>query len=289
MNVAEAYIKYKKQLIIIISGLSGCGKSMLAQDISSDFKIPIIKQREFYKKDYDLKVDLHNGKTVINWHTDDSIDWDLLNERIESDKGKGLILTGLAFPPDKLKFKTDYHFHVSLSKQNCLERRKKIIEEKKDKYPEAYEEIEDGTAKLVMNKLIFPYYLETLKNGVINKFLNGNKLSRSEMYDTAFDILISIIEKYLYKDMKQSKNVQRQSTNEYSSMNIPKNDTNNNTDNNTDISSTSSPITQSTDPLENVVHDDKDDTSSYEIEDSNEMGAEAGTHVVEQSVGFSYV
>ena len=37
VNVVEAYIKLNSQLIILISGFSGSGKTLLAKNIEKDF------------------------------------------------------------------------------------------------------------------------------------------------------------------------------------------------------------------------------------------------------------
>jgi uridine kinase len=56
MNVAEVYNKYNTQLIIIISGLSGSGKTELANNISKLFKIKMIpKLNKIHKLSIKLK------------------------------------------------------------------------------------------------------------------------------------------------------------------------------------------------------------------------------------------
>ena len=42
MNILEAYIKYNGQLIIFISGLTGCGKTKLAKKLAFDYKCKIL-------------------------------------------------------------------------------------------------------------------------------------------------------------------------------------------------------------------------------------------------------
>ena len=205
MNVIEAYIKYHGQLIILVSGLSACGKTILAQNLSSDFKIPMIKQREFYKKDYNKTVKLSTDKEIIEWDSNDAIDWDKLNDKIAKEGMNGIVLVGTAFPKDKITFRPEYHFHVSVSKQNCLDQRGKVLEENKDKYPQEYEEFKDGTAKLVMDEVTYPYYKKSIEESIINKFFNSNKFSQNEMTGQAFDMVIELIEKFLYKDRKNDK------------------------------------------------------------------------------------
>lgn len=199
MNVVEAYMKFNGQLIILISGLSGCGKNALAKSISKDFSIPLISRNDYRKEGYDNKFTLKNGKEIINWNTDDSIDWDKLNKEINELKKSGIVISGFGFPKDKLKFKTDFHLHVSISKQNCLAKRKQYLEKHKEKYPDEYEEFQSGQAKLKLNQLTIPYYQETVKNSIITKFLNSNERSEDKVYDEAFETIINRIQEFLTK------------------------------------------------------------------------------------------
>lgn len=197
MNIVEAYIKFNGQLIIIISGLSGCGKRKLAEYISDDFNIKLLKQSNFKIKDYDENIELKSGRKVVNWYTNDAYDWNALNEAINENKNKGVIIEGMSFPKDKLNFMTDIHLHLSISKQNCYEKKKILIEKQKDKYPKRYEDLESGHIKLKFNQIILPYYFNSLKESVITKFINGNDLSDEKIYDSAFDIIIEFIQKFI--------------------------------------------------------------------------------------------
>ena len=199
MNVLEVYLKVHGQLIIVISGLSACGKSVLANNLSSVLKIPIIKQKEFYKTDYDVKIKLPNDVEVIKWDSDDAIDWNKLNNKIKEAGKTGVILTGTTFPQELIKFEPIYHFHIIVSKQHCLEQRMEILEKNKDKYEDEYKRIEDGTEKLIMNKLTYPYYKESREKNKIDKYYNIHEMEQDDIYSDAFDVLINKLEDYLYK------------------------------------------------------------------------------------------
>lgn len=202
MNIVEAYIKFKKQLLIFISGLPGCGKMELAKNISDDFNIKLIDQFDYYKTNYSVTTTLPDETKLINWYTDDAIDWDHFNEDINEMKKDGLIVVGISFPTDKMNTTPDYHIHLNISKQLCMEKRTEFLEKHKDepKFKEDYDLIGTQTEKLKMNQLIYPYYLDSIKNAKINKFLNINELTYDQVYDTAFDLLIDMINKYLKHD-----------------------------------------------------------------------------------------
>ena len=203
MNIVEAYTKLKGQLVILVSGLPGCGKTMVGKKISKDFNIDYIDQFDYYVKDYDKKVKLPDGSEILNIYNNDAMDWNKLNKDVNSKKKEGVVVYGVAFPNDKLDFVPDYHVHMSISKKECLDRQKSYLEKNKDKYPEEWKDIESGKERLKMNQLIYPYYLETVKESKINKFININNLDDSKAYDSAFDIIISYIQFFLDSDAGQ--------------------------------------------------------------------------------------
>lgn len=212
MNIVEAYIKFKGQLLIFVSGLSGCGKTYVAKNIARDLKIKIIDQFDYYKKDYINKTTLQDGTEINNWHTDEAIDWDLLNEDINTFKKDGLVVSGFALKENNISSKDDIHIHLNITKQNCIVRRKEYLEKNKDKYKTEYENIDSPIEKLKMNQIIYPYYLESTKLSKINKFINMNILSEEEAYDDVFNSIIKLISEYLYKPHTEKTNKHNYST-----------------------------------------------------------------------------
>ena len=204
MNIIEAYIKYKGQLLIFISGLSGCGKLTLGNTISETLNLKLIDQFNYYKKDYDETITLQDGSTLVNWYTDSAVDWDKFNDDISNYKKSGLIVVGFSLSDKLITSKSDYHFHLNIPKHICIDKRKAYLEENKSDHEEEYKLVGSSVDKLIMNQLIYPYYLETIKNSKINKFINvGNKdtneiMSEDEIFDMAFDIIINHIKAYLY-------------------------------------------------------------------------------------------
>tara|TARA_Y100000780_G_scaffold231670_1_gene258027 strand:- start:2975 stop:3577 length:603 start_codon:yes stop_codon:yes gene_type:complete len=194
-NIVEAYIRINKQLIILVSGVSGCGKTSLAKDIERDFNLKFIDQYDFFKKDYNETYKLSTGEEIINWYTEDAIDWDKMNETIINNADKGVIVTGVSFPIEKLNFKTDYHIFVGRPKQECLRKRSEYIAKFSNRYK--YENNNPNFEKIKFNKLEFPFVLQSQKKANIDKFINGENLSSVEVYDIAFDFLINSIQKSL--------------------------------------------------------------------------------------------
>lgn len=200
MNIIEAYIKFKKQLLIFISGLPGCGKLSLAKNIAKDFNLKLIDQTDYYKQDYDEKSTLPDGTFVINWYSDNAIDWDKLNDDIEKFKKDGLIVVGISLLEDKIKSTVDFHMHLNISKQVCMEKRKEFLEKNKDKdkYHQEYKLIGTPLEKVIMNQFIYQYYLDSTKKSKINKFINITEMNDFQVYDDAFNKIIAFITEYLY-------------------------------------------------------------------------------------------
>ena len=199
MNVVEAYIKFKGQLIILVSGLPGCGKTILSKRIARDFKLTHLEESSFYKQDYDTKTTLQDNTELINLYTDDAIDWPKLNQALETNK-LGVVLSGISLSVDKIIVKPDYHISLVISKQKCIEKRHNYLTEHQTEYPEEFALIGSIQEKLKLNQLILPYYFESREKSKIDLTIQGTELTDSQIYDQAFDSLIKFIENYLYHE-----------------------------------------------------------------------------------------
>lgn len=212
MNIIEAYIKFKQQLIIIISGISGCNKTSLAKKLSKELGLKLINQNDYLNPDYNVIVMLPNDTKIINWHNDDAVLWDKFNDDIIN--STGAIVSGFSFPVDKLKFIPDYHIHITITKQSCIKKRQEFLKKHKDdpKYVTEFNEIGTPIENYKFNQLAYPYYMESVKNMKVNKFINANKLSNDEIINDAWNSIISFVQKYIdsfnetqYWNWKESK------------------------------------------------------------------------------------
>ena len=203
MNVVEVYIKVNNSLVIFISGLSGTGRTTLAQNISRDFKLPIINLNKFCIKDYNKTVKLPDGTDIVNWDSDDIYDWSAINQRIKDMQHNGVIVVGTVFPTDKLSVKADFHIHIKLAKQNLISRRTRFMEDHKEDCHDLYELNKSDKGLMILNNVTLPYYYESLKRTVITKYISANdyaELDKDEynakIYDESFDYLIGSITKF---------------------------------------------------------------------------------------------
>jgi len=198
MNIIEAYIKFKGQLIIVISGISGCNKTSIAKKVSKNFKIKYINQINYYKEDITDKTVLPNNETIINWYNDDAINWNKFNNDIDTHKKNGIVISAFTLPKEKISFNIDYNIHVVISKKKCMDKINKYIKKQIEKNPEEYDLVNFTTEKLKMNQLIYPYYLQSRENMKINKFINAIEKSTTDLWDEIWDILIyDFIQKYV--------------------------------------------------------------------------------------------
>lgn len=199
MNIVEAYIKFNKQLIIIISGLSGSRKTELSSNISKDFKIKQINIETYCIEKNDRIIELSNKVSVSDWDDVDTYDWDTINERVNKYKSEGVVISGPYFPSNKLDFQPDFHIHIKVPKQMIIETRRKYIQENPEKCKELVKHINTPIELLMINKITYPHYLDYLKLSKIDKYLNVEELDIDKMYDQIIDFLFDVIQKFLDK------------------------------------------------------------------------------------------
>jgi uridine kinase len=209
MNIVEAYIKFNKELIILLSGLSGSGKSSVASMVSDDFKIKKIDIESYCIKDNDKTVMLtdENGNKleVTDWDHIDAYDWNKINEEVNKHKENGVIVCGPYFPTTVLKFKPSFHIDIKLSKQILIEKRHKYIKEHLKECP-FFEKIYDTPFERIMiNKITYSHYVEYRQLSKINHMIDVNDISKTpeDIYDNVFDFLIEKIQEYINESNKR--------------------------------------------------------------------------------------
>jgi cytidylate kinase len=243
MNIIEVYSKYKNGIIILFSGLEGSGKHIVATNIADKFNMEILNTNNFIKKDYtNLKtIDKDNNIQVNDIDNIDAYDWKLINEKVDEYinnifNGKnGIIIISRSFVDSLLNFKYNFHINVKISKNTFIEKREEYVRIHPEK------NIDIKTEYLIINKLIFPQYIEYLEKTHVDKYLNANTLSTEELFDQTFDYLIYEINKFL-KDNKIQvdiflKKLKNGTKNMNNNININNDNINvdNNMDNNMDV------------------------------------------------------
>lgn len=195
VNIVEKYIQNKDQLIILISGFSGSGKTLLAKNIERDFKLNFLNLNDFYKKDYINIVDLGNNIKVNDWDNSDAVDWDSFNSKVK--ELKNVVVSGFGFPNDLINFKPDFHIYLRISKQKLIENRNKFLEENADN---PLNEIKDSrTELLILNNLSYKHYMENKEKSTYTFNMDVTEKTPETTYDEIFNYIIKEIEKSVYK------------------------------------------------------------------------------------------
>jgi len=206
-TILDIYLEKYKQLIIVISGMSGSHKSEIAENISKVLNCKHINQNNYINIDFKEVVEI-NDKKINMWDSDDAINWNDFNNKVNEiiDENKIIVLSGISFNKEKINFKIDFHIHLKLSKQLLLEKRQEFLEKHaKDPQYETMINIDDEIKKILFNKYTFPYYLQTTENAIINKFLNINDMDTIDIIKHTFNMIINFIENKIYStrsDMK---------------------------------------------------------------------------------------
>ncbi len=208
MNIVEAYIEQNKQCVILMSGFSGSGKSLIAKSLMKDINksksekskdFTFINLNDFLKSEseYNVTVDV-SGIKIVDWDSPDAVDWVKFNEEVDKNKKTGVIISGFAFPKDKLNFTVDFHIHFKISKDELIKNRHEFTQEKLDDKTSRIGEIGEEMEKKILNKITFPHYLKSLENSIITKFFVVNYGEIKKTYDDTFDYMMAMIKKKLH-------------------------------------------------------------------------------------------
>ena len=116
-NIVQTYINYKKSFVLLMSGISCCGKKIVAKAVVRDFgvqtNILYVNLDSFINKSFNKQVTLRDeDKTlqIIDWDDIDAYDWDAFNKHISDiDKAtNGIVIVGSYFPKNKISFSYDF-------------------------------------------------------------------------------------------------------------------------------------------------------------------------------------
>ena len=211
MNIVEAYIKENKQMVILISGFSGSGKTIISRSLLKDInksnkdnndnkdnQFTFLNLNDFLKSEsvYNNVVEVGELK-VIDWDSPDAVNWEEFNKKINEVKNNGVIVSGFAFPKDKLSFKVDFHIHLKMLKDDLIKNRSDFTAEKIDDKTSRIAEIGEEMEKRILNKVTFPHYLNSLQTSTFNKMINVKYGEIKEAYDEVFVYIMEEIKKRL--------------------------------------------------------------------------------------------
>lgn len=199
MKVTQEYLEKNNQMIIIISGLTGTKRSVIAKhmrdDMEKDMEIVCVNLDDFCREKNEIPiVDFFDNK-IRDWDNPDSYDWDKFNGFILENKDKGIIIYGDMFPKSKLNFTPDFHVHIKISKEKLIEKKKEYIE-KNSELCEDMMVILDKLA-LFINKFTYTHYINSRNESKIDIWLDANANNPDEMYEQAVDFIINAMIKFL--------------------------------------------------------------------------------------------
>ena len=198
-NIVEVVSLYNKQFIVLVSGLSGSGKSKIANYIHRDFKLELINLENYCNNSNDIVVELSNNVKVVDWDNVETYNWEKFNEDVKTKNNKNLVIYGDMFPTAKINFKVDYHIHIKISKQKLIKVRHDFLINNPDKCPELTQYIDTPTELLIINKITYPHYLEYLALSKFDKIFDATDIDIDNIYDGVFDFLIDSIKSFLKK------------------------------------------------------------------------------------------
>jgi uridine kinase len=196
MNIIEKYIENKKRLIILISGFSGSGKTVIGKSLAKDLKLEFINLNDYYIKDYKETKKVGNYD-IVTWDSPEAIDWDKFNNIVDEKMNSGLVISGFAFPESKLKFNVDFHIHLKISKDDLIKNRADYNSEKIDSKLEDIKDLTPEIEKRILNSISFPIYIELLSKSKFTKIINIEYGKLKDEYNNIFDYIIDSIKKLI--------------------------------------------------------------------------------------------
>lgn len=208
-NIVEVYTERNKQNIILISGLSGSGRTKIGIFISKLFNFKLSKLSEFYysEEKFDKPENyfpkLYDGTTELDWdNIYKSVNWETFNDHVDTYKKNGIVIVGFGFPRHLIKFKPDFHIHIKINKQNLFKNRDDYIKSHPNAYAHKHTPEQE---KLIFNKITYAHYNKILNDSDpdIIKRLNANDKTLDQMYDEVFAYMTDVIDKWLKGNHKK--------------------------------------------------------------------------------------
>jgi hypothetical protein len=173
-NIYEAFLYKYKKYIVALSYTPGLDVNNIITDLQETFNLTIIKLDgdELLTSDAKFDYDSLNNK-VDKLLTENDFK---LKTNLDGYYGKGILIHGLFFPPNKLTFRIDLQIHISLTVTQFL----------KSNLDKGY---------TIDNYNNFKTLLETNK---INKYFNVRNEINNELNDSIYNKIIDWLEYKIY-------------------------------------------------------------------------------------------
>lgn len=194
MNIIDAYIKFNKGLVILISGLTGSNKTKSACEISKHFGINYINCDDYCNNDEVDIIKLSNGVKIKDWCNINIYNWGEINKQITTLKSDGVIVSGKYFISNKLNFKPDFHIHIKIKKQTMMMAKRMYA---KNNNCEDYLKIIDTKTESLLINYIYTRYFNYNEESHIDKFINAKDISYNEVNEQILDYIYLRVQKYL--------------------------------------------------------------------------------------------
>lgn len=181
-------------MLVVISGISGSGKSTIGEKVAEELGWSYLDMDTFYLQMKPI-VRLSTGETVTNWDTLEAIDVNKLKERLRQLLERNNVLfTGFAPDPTIFPVRPTVHIHLGTGRnaEEIIER--SILSRRRSKGFTGQKAVKD---ERMVREIVYPFY-EKVMNGfgyhdnekliyVYN--MNGDRKNIAELVQTVKDII----------------------------------------------------------------------------------------------------
>ena len=191
-STTRAMADANTKIICALTGMSGCGKTTIAKEITRRNPAWTWIDQDWFYFDQKPQVTLSSGDRVSNWDCVEAIDWKRFNAAVKEAAAKGDVLV-VGFAQWKSHLEFEIHRHVHLVYGGNDEKEIKRCAETRRKSKEFTDPVKIRRDELMVREIVYPFYLHTLRempidNKCLQVFAAGDGHERIDLDELVAEV-----------------------------------------------------------------------------------------------------